>query len=285
MDIRFLNTFVEVAKTKHFGRAAENLYLTQSAVSARIKLLEEYFNCPLFIRERHSIRLSSAGQKLLPFAEAIVLKLNDARKTLEEVDVQHLSIACTPNAWPVLFNKLMQSTNKQFPHLSLQSEVLSTEQLSRQLLERTVDIAFSLETLKSDDITTIKLGEIPLRYYRTVETPVDQALDHFIHTNWDGKVINEFLSKNPQCRHAKFKTASMSLAIDTLQLKEFGSLILPENVAAPLIQKKRIVEVENIISPMMQSVYVSCMKSTQQTSMEEYFNFFASPGNYGDLLE
>ena len=44
MDIRFLTTFIEVAKTRHFGKAAENLYLTQSAVSARIKLLEEYFH-------------------------------------------------------------------------------------------------------------------------------------------------------------------------------------------------------------------------------------------------
>ena len=48
MDIRFLTTFIEVAKTRHFGKAAENLYLTQSAVSARIKLLEEYFHTTLF---------------------------------------------------------------------------------------------------------------------------------------------------------------------------------------------------------------------------------------------
>jgi hypothetical protein len=51
MDIRFLVTFMEVAQTRHFGKAAENLYLTQSAVSARIKQLEEYFNAALFVIE------------------------------------------------------------------------------------------------------------------------------------------------------------------------------------------------------------------------------------------
>ena len=58
MDIRFLTTFIEVANTRHFGKAAENLYLTQSAVSARIKLLEEYFHSTLFIRQRNSIQLT-----------------------------------------------------------------------------------------------------------------------------------------------------------------------------------------------------------------------------------
>ncbi len=40
MDIQLLKTFLEVKATRHFGRAAENLYLTQAAVSARIKQLE-----------------------------------------------------------------------------------------------------------------------------------------------------------------------------------------------------------------------------------------------------
>ena len=39
MDITTLKTFLEVAKVKHFGRAADNLYVTQSAVSARVKAI------------------------------------------------------------------------------------------------------------------------------------------------------------------------------------------------------------------------------------------------------
>ena len=44
MDVKVFQTFLEVAKEKHFGRASENLYITQAAVSARIKQLEEYFD-------------------------------------------------------------------------------------------------------------------------------------------------------------------------------------------------------------------------------------------------
>ena len=70
----------------------------------------------------------------------MVSTLQDARKALEEVDVKHLSLAGTPNAWQIVFSDLMRATNKHLPDLSLRSEVLIAEQLTRQLLERTVDV-------------------------------------------------------------------------------------------------------------------------------------------------
>ena len=53
MDIRVFKTFLQVAKTKHFGHAAENLFITQAAVSARIKQLEEFYDSTLFIRDKN----------------------------------------------------------------------------------------------------------------------------------------------------------------------------------------------------------------------------------------
>ncbi|MEX2517286.1 MAG: LysR family transcriptional regulator, partial [Gammaproteobacteria bacterium] len=41
MDVDLLKTFLEVQRTRHFGRAADNLFLTQSAISARIRQLED----------------------------------------------------------------------------------------------------------------------------------------------------------------------------------------------------------------------------------------------------
>ena len=93
MDIRFLTTFIEVVKTRHFGKAAENLYLTQSAVSARIKQLEEYFHTTLFIRHRNSIQLTPAGEKLLPFAEQLNDTLQQAKQELQR-EAKFLDGAC-----------------------------------------------------------------------------------------------------------------------------------------------------------------------------------------------
>ncbi|MDQ4425686.1 LysR family transcriptional regulator, partial [Thalassolituus sp.] len=52
MDTDLLKTFMEVSRTRHFGRAAENLYLTQSAVSFRIRQLEGLLGVELFSRQR-----------------------------------------------------------------------------------------------------------------------------------------------------------------------------------------------------------------------------------------
>ena len=61
MDFELLRTFLEVARLRHFGQAAEALNLTQAAVSARIKLLETNLGVRLFDRIRRDIQLTPEG--------------------------------------------------------------------------------------------------------------------------------------------------------------------------------------------------------------------------------
>lgn len=80
MDTELLKTFLEVSRTRHFGRAAESLYLTQSAVSFRIRQLENQLGVNLFTRHRNNIRLTAAGEKLLPYAETLMSTWQAARR-------------------------------------------------------------------------------------------------------------------------------------------------------------------------------------------------------------
>jgi DNA-binding transcriptional LysR family regulator len=80
VDTELLKTFLEVSRTRHFGRAAEALYLTQSAVSFRIRQLENQLGVNLFTRHRNNIRLTPAGEKLLPYAETLMNTWQAARK-------------------------------------------------------------------------------------------------------------------------------------------------------------------------------------------------------------
>ncbi len=84
MDTELLKTFLEVQKTRHFGKAAENLYLTQSAVSFRIRQLEQNLGVALFNRQRNNIQLTEAGELLLPHAEAVISALQRARAQLQQ---------------------------------------------------------------------------------------------------------------------------------------------------------------------------------------------------------
>jgi DNA-binding transcriptional LysR family regulator len=91
LDTELLKTFLEVQKTRHFGKAAENLYLTQSAVSFRIRQLEQSLGVPLFIRYRNNIQLTSAGELLLPHAEAVLSAIGAARQQIQNQLQPHKS--------------------------------------------------------------------------------------------------------------------------------------------------------------------------------------------------
>ena len=72
MDIGIARTFLEVVKTGSFVGAANNLHLTQTAVSARIRVLEEQLDRPVFIRNKAGAKLTQAGEQFLRFATTLV---------------------------------------------------------------------------------------------------------------------------------------------------------------------------------------------------------------------
>src|SRR5690349_21552986 len=76
IELRHLRSFVAVAQELHFSRAAERLYIAQPALSQQIRQLEQILAVRLFERDRHTVRLTSAGQ----------LFLKDATEILEQVD-------------------------------------------------------------------------------------------------------------------------------------------------------------------------------------------------------
>ena len=79
MDINAARTFVEIVKTGSFIRAASNLNITQTAVSARIRVLEERLDRALFVRNRAGAKLTPAGHQFLRYANTLVQVWERAR--------------------------------------------------------------------------------------------------------------------------------------------------------------------------------------------------------------
>ena len=72
MELRHLRAFVEVAAKRHFGRAAAALSLTQPALTLRVQALEKELGTDLFDRSGRVMRLTRAGEVLLPYARRLV---------------------------------------------------------------------------------------------------------------------------------------------------------------------------------------------------------------------
>jgi DNA-binding transcriptional LysR family regulator len=72
VHLRDVRTFVAVAEHLHFSRAAEALFISQPALSKRIQELERLMRLELFDRDRRTVRLTPAGEALLPGARAVL---------------------------------------------------------------------------------------------------------------------------------------------------------------------------------------------------------------------
>ena len=71
MNLDHIRTFLEVAKTGNFNRAAENLNITQSTASARIKALEDRVGHPLLSRSHSGCELTASGAQFYQYANGI----------------------------------------------------------------------------------------------------------------------------------------------------------------------------------------------------------------------
>lgn len=85
MELENLQAFIAVTESSSFSRAAERLFVTQSAVSKRIATLEHSLETRLFDRIGHKISLTEAGQVLLPRARGILLEIEDSRRTVRNL--------------------------------------------------------------------------------------------------------------------------------------------------------------------------------------------------------
>ena len=72
MDIRVLRYFLTVAREESFSRAADALYLSQPTLSRQIREMEEELGTQLLVRTNRSVRLTPAGERVVPILERIV---------------------------------------------------------------------------------------------------------------------------------------------------------------------------------------------------------------------
>ena len=166
MDTELLKTFLEVTKTRHFGRAADNLYLTQSAVSFRIRQLESQLGNPLFSRQRGNVHLTAAGERLQPYAEAILQTWGRAKQDVALTDSLNtqLAIGASPLFWE--FDGISVWINRIYatvPSLALRLESVKREGMAKRLFDKSIDVFITSEPPKIENLHVHKVRDYQLQ--------------------------------------------------------------------------------------------------------------------------
>jgi DNA-binding transcriptional LysR family regulator len=259
MDSELLRTFLEVSHTKHFGKAAENLYLTQAAVSTRIRQLESQLGVQLFTRLRNNIRLTPAGEKLRPLANANVTLVQRIRQevAIANNQDQQISIGATPNLWDAFLQHELSKLFGQFPGIAIRAEAHTATTLARQLLERTLDIAITFDAPKIDEVSTEEIVRVPLFLASSNKTASWQVAmqDHYVMVDWGTAFKVQHAQQFAGAPPAILHTNTGRIALDFL-LTNGGSAFLPESLLMPYVESGQLHLVTGTQS-ISRSVYAS----------------------------
>ncbi|WPZ26219.1 LysR family transcriptional regulator [Sulfitobacter pontiacus] len=145
MDITQIKSFLAVAETLHFGRAAQSLDMLPASLGRQIRLLEDKLETRLFVRTTRSVSLTEAGNSILEDAKALVAqaerlqtKIQDVRKSETPV----LRVGAIDSAAAGLMPQLLMMMRRDLPDLEVQLFEQKTIHLLPKLLSGSIDIAF-----------------------------------------------------------------------------------------------------------------------------------------------
>jgi DNA-binding transcriptional LysR family regulator len=197
VETRYLQTLLKVAETGSFSRAAELLHITQSAVSQRIKFLEERFGHQLLDRSGSALVPTEAGRLIMPLAGTILEKEREMEEGMKRLGVhKRLSLCCTPTFGmaylPAVLNEFMLQ-NADLADLKFIFQ--QPEQAVRGVLDNEYDLAiiehcegfdfssFQTHALPCDELVFVSAAELGLP---AGSVPLEKLLPFRLYARRDG---------------------------------------------------------------------------------------------------
>lgn len=154
MELRHLRYFEAVARHSHVTRAAEELHIAQPALSKQISQLEQELHIALFNRVGRSVRLTEAGEALLPHARAVLAQVAVARAEMSErvgLRKGRVSIGTTPTVGTRLLPPALADFSRMYPGIEFRLSEAGLQTLLEELEAGLADMV--IVSLPLDDPT------------------------------------------------------------------------------------------------------------------------------------
>lgn len=163
-----LSCFITVAETLNFARAAEQLHVTQPAVTQQIQSLEKELNVKLFRRNTRTVKITEEGIVFLSDAHRMTAIANRAKKRFGDPSfdrgIQFISLGCRDYSLLASLPKAIKKLMKEYPNLHPQLRVIPFQHLYRLLEEEDLDgaIGFQEGEGKNPSIFYKEVGKVPV---------------------------------------------------------------------------------------------------------------------------
>ena len=236
MDIDLLRTFLEVKRLGNFRAAADNLHVTQAAVSQRIKHLESVMNAPLFIREKNNICATPAGEQLVGAAETILATWQHAKSSIGE-DANGgpgISIAAPAGIWSLRGHRLLTDLSAMRSDLTFGAETLNEAAILKRLQAQTLDLALLAAAPDSDILERAAVANLTLTLQARGKLCVQDAnARDYVYVDW-GKSVRAQLAASLALRGTPRLSAGDHVIAENFVTRSGGFALLPEPPARGL---------------------------------------------------
>ncbi|HNQ04093.1 MAG TPA: LysR family transcriptional regulator [Thiobacillaceae bacterium] len=244
MDTELARTFLAVAAAGNFVGAAERLHVTQSTVSVRIQTLEAQMGARLFRRGRGGAELTSAGQRFLRHAKALLRTLEQARHEVRLPSGFSASLTLSGRIalWEGFLPQWADWMRASQPDISLRLESGFEEDIMLGLSQGSVDIgvmytpehrpALAVERLFDESLVLVSSD--PSRHWPD---------PGYIHVDWGTEFHIQFAARFPEL-DTSARTANIGWLGMQLILAHGGSGYFPERMARRFINQGRLWRLE-----------------------------------------
>ncbi|MBA2920508.1 LysR family transcriptional regulator [Sphingomonas sp. MAH-20] len=241
MDINVARTFLEIVKTGSFVNAAANLNVTQTAVSARIRVLEEQLDRKVFIRNKAGARLTPAGDQFLRFATSLVQVWDRARRSVALAPGHEtvVTIGAELSQWNPLMRNWLLWMRRECPEIAISATIDTAERLMAQVQEGTLDIAILYAAPVRPGVVSELLFEEKLVLVRTPPAATPLGPDDHIHVDWGEPFAASYHAAFPDAGNAVVSISYGPLALDYL-LAHGGSGYFRMTAVRPYLDDGRL---------------------------------------------
>lgn len=260
MEFRQLRSFLAVARSLNFSRAARELHLSQPALSAQIKALEEDLGTQLLERNKRTVRLTRAGESFRVDAEVVLDGAEEAKRRalrFASGEAGHLRMAFVASATPELVPAIALAYHARYPHVTLELKNMPTVAQVEALEAHTLDVGFVRLPLTAPKLAITRLHSEPFvmvlpkthKLAREKNLTVAHLANEPFVTYGQRWAPEFYQSWTGICRRAGFtpvvvqETAEMDTAL-ALVSAGMGVAIMPEGVAN---RRRRVLKIRPLL--------------------------------------
>jgi LysR family transcriptional regulator, flagellar master operon regulator len=241
VDIELARTFVEIVKTRSFVRAAEQLNVSQTTVSARIRALEEQLGRPLFIRSKSGASLTPAGEQFLRYAPMFVQLWERARHQVAVPQGRRaiLTIGGDLSLWHPWLVEWLHWMRRSAPEVALRVQVGLPESLTDQVAAGALDVAVVYAPQYRPGMRVELLLEEKLVLVTTDANAKAVDPDSYVYVDWGPDFAHHHELSFPQDTNPGLFVGLGPLAL-TYILEAGGSGYFRQRVVAPHVAAGRL---------------------------------------------